>query len=254
VPEIWENPFANARLKVERANEHIGDLYSRLEGFNKIDSYVIHVDYDADAECDILRLETIATVPDEFLLIIGDALHNLRSALDYVMYGLSTAPDEHTKFPIYETRDKLQSAVNGGLKSKASADVIKLIVDTIQPYETGDGELLLNLHRLNNVDKHRLLIAKTQLTFVSHVRIKDENGTDFVVPDWLIIHPHIAAYPLKGKRNVKVTYKGHATCGIVFGDGMPLQGQYIPPSLRTMSVFVNHVLAVFEIAVRQGLK
>jgi hypothetical protein len=36
------------------------------------------------------------------------------------LYGILTKRDEYSKFPIYETRNKLIAAVNGGLKHKTS--------------------------------------------------------------------------------------------------------------------------------------
>jgi hypothetical protein len=248
-----EDVFREACLKIRRADEHIADLESRLNRFSETDSYSIHLDFDPDAGCDLIRLETVLTVPDEFLLIVGDALNNLRSSLDYIMRGICP---KARKFPISKTKTELDAVINNGLKSKANAsDALRdFILNTIQPYEGGDAEVLWPLHDLNNIDKHRLLIAKTQLTYVNGITGEDENGSPFAISPWLIVYPHIVGHPIEGRHGCKITDKGKATCKIVFGDGMPLQGREIAPALRVMSQMVKHVLVVFETQIRCGLR
>jgi hypothetical protein len=56
MPEIWENPFANAHLKVERANKHIAAIEERLRassdnyGLVNVDRRDVHVDLLGPAE------------------------------------------------------------------------------------------------------------------------------------------------------------------------------------------------------------
>lgn len=171
-----EDVFREARLKIRWADEHIADFQSRLVKFSEADSYIIHVDFHSDAGCDFIRLETVLTVPEEFLLMVGDALNNLRSSLDYVMHALCP---QASKFPIRKTRAELDDALNNGriTKTYASEALRDFILNTIQPYEGGDAEIFVHLQELNNIDKHRLLIAKTQLTYVNGIIGEDENGS-----------------------------------------------------------------------------
>jgi hypothetical protein len=46
-----------------------------------------------------------------------------------------------------------------GLTKNAYEDVKRFIVDVVQPYNGGKGEMILNLHDLDIEDKHRLSIA-----------------------------------------------------------------------------------------------
>jgi hypothetical protein len=131
--------FREAYLKIDRANKHVNDLESYVREFAATDHYTILIEHDPNGGCDTLKLKSTQTIPDEFLLVLGDALHNLRSALDYAMHAASTIWDEHTKFPIRDTRDALIAAINGGLKQKAPREVIDIIVDVIQPYKGGSG-------------------------------------------------------------------------------------------------------------------
>jgi hypothetical protein len=227
-----------AGLKLKRANEHIAELDRRLRELNvDQDSYEIHIEHDANAGCHLLKVESTRTVPSEFLVVVGDIVHNLRASLDYVMGEF--------EFPIRKTRQELVGAMNGGLKDKGCPDVLMaLILDHIQPYEGGSGDALYALHRLDIEDKHRLLIAKTQLTFISRMRLKNENNEEIAIDTWLIVENRVASHPIRGNRTLQVTDKGKATASIVFGDGMPLKGQIILPSLRHLSIVVNRTVGL----------
>jgi hypothetical protein len=195
----------------------------------------------------------VLTVPDEFSLMVGDALNNLRSSLDYIMQGLCP---KASKFPIRKVRKELDDALNKGriTKTDASQELRDFILDTIQPYEGGNAEALVHLQELNNTDKHQLLIAKTQLTYVDGIAGEDENGIPFATLPWLIVHPYVASHPIKGRRGCKITDKGKATYRLVFGNDMPMKGYEITVALPFISLVVKDVLAVFETQVRCGLR
>src|SRR5271170_3962716 len=105
-----ENPFHNAGLKLKRANEHIQDLYIRMLALGDSGPYTIVVNRDPNGGDDSIEIESTQSVPDDVLLIIGDALHNLRSALDYALYSITVNRDRHSKFPVCKTRENLKSA------------------------------------------------------------------------------------------------------------------------------------------------
>jgi hypothetical protein len=246
--------FSESLSKIEWANEHINELERRLRLFNQTDSYVIHVNYDLDAGCDVLKIESTQAVPDNLVLIVGDALNNLRSALDYIMRPFVFKTTEYTKFPICRDLQAFKAAINGGLKSNSTEDFRRILAETIQPYSRGYGQGLVPLHDLNIADKHNLLIAKVQITLVSNVRGIDESGAEFLLPHWLIVYPFVASHQCVGYKNLKITYKGKATCGIVFGEGMPLQGRLILPELKMMSMFANSTLNVFKTLYVNGFR
>jgi hypothetical protein len=97
----------------------------------------VHVDVDRSA------FPTI-----DAALIIGDALHNLRSALDILyfqaMRETTGITDHRTRFPIRKDRQKLVVAINGGLKEKGLADnpsaitIRDVIVDVVKAYQAGN--------------------------------------------------------------------------------------------------------------------
>src|ERR1700682_1942445 len=100
----------------------------------------------------------------EISSIIGDAVHNLRSALDHLAYrAMSITPGVTSKqlgkvnFPIAENAQKYNTETRTRIEGMRQ-DAIDAI-DGIQPYGGGTGEIFWHLHSLDIIDKHRLLIV-----------------------------------------------------------------------------------------------
>jgi hypothetical protein len=243
-------PFHGASLKIERANRHINDLYLESRVFHRSGIHSILVEDNSEGSDSVLQIAVTEDIPESVLLAVGDAVHNLMCALDFVMNDIEFAQrgfrSTFTKFPIYETRDKLVAAANGGLKGKAPKAVIDFIVDSIQPYKRGRGEPLWGLHALDIEDKHRLLIAKKDVTLIRNIACKDGRGERFMIPEWAFIGGKAPAHVCRGHSNVKIADKGKATFGIVFGDGMPFYGKPILPTLRDLSHFVTGTIDSIE--------
>lgn len=237
--------FHGARLKIERAKKHIRDLNALLVSEAVQGHFhAIQVESDLDTGCDSLKFELSQAVPEEFMCIVGDALHNLRTALDFVANDIEFAGTgqrtKYTKFPVYDTRDKLIAAINGGFKHKAPERVVNFILDVVQPYEGGDGDSIWALDALDIEDKHRLLIPHLQWQWIRNIRYKDESGEVFVVPEWAATGEHTPDFPT-GKRNVEITDKGNATVSVVFAHGLPLGGHHIFPTLSKLALVLSRM-------------
>jgi hypothetical protein len=92
-----------SKLKIDRANEHIANLKATLAGFLKTNFYRLHVEKDPCDGANKLKFEVINSIPREVSLIIGDAIHNLRAALDHATYEMitlaGTVPSKWVRFP-----------------------------------------------------------------------------------------------------------------------------------------------------------
>jgi hypothetical protein len=66
--------------------------------------------YDPSGADDVLKVRQ-GIMPNQFLLTLGDALDNLKTALDYAVNEIEFLTKgertEHTKFPVRGTRDAL---------------------------------------------------------------------------------------------------------------------------------------------------
>ncbi len=158
------------RVKIERAKEHIQNFDSAKRIFLESNPYVVASRYLPDfgeQGQTVYHLAKAVAIPERLSLIAGDAIHNLRCALDYLAYQLAEASspggfDENKSFfPISDGLDNYEARLRGDLKSILRQEVIDTL-RTLQPYKggKGHGNTLWCLHRLDILDKHRLLIPK----------------------------------------------------------------------------------------------
>jgi hypothetical protein len=94
-------------------------------------------------------------------MLTGDAVHNLRSALDHLAWSLAGASaDRHTEFPIFIDEAKFRD--KGRTKMRGMPSQAKKIIKSLQPYKRPHGlpeekEPLWLLQSLDIEDKHRTL-------------------------------------------------------------------------------------------------
>jgi len=156
----------NHELKLDRASYHLDCLEAKIREWREGEThrYVSHLDRESGKQ--FFYLEFTEPVPAEFRLIIGDCLHNLRSALDALVYELAvasmdigslpTARARLLEFPIFGTRpmkDRECRNKIGCIHPDAQA-----AIKGLQPHNRGDkfaSDPLWMLHELNNFDKHR---------------------------------------------------------------------------------------------------
>lgn len=161
------NLLIGVRAKIERANRHVQDLGAMVQRFRDNDVCKISAEYQGDATDGqplyVLRAVEVPTVPSAILTTIGDTLFNLRSALDQLAFALcdiSGKPEGTLKriyFPISESQEKYQTT-GAEVRRLAKPAAIE-VLDAIQPYKGGKADVLWVLETLNNIDKHRLLVA-----------------------------------------------------------------------------------------------
>ena len=82
------DPFGQARLKLIWANQRITEAHSYWERFLETDFYKLVVETDEGDGGDILKVSLAKDIPADLVLCIGDAIHNLKSALDYTISEL----------------------------------------------------------------------------------------------------------------------------------------------------------------------
>ncbi len=208
------------RLKLARAEEHLDALEAEMGRYLDGDVYILV----RDEKCDrtVWHLWIKEEPPARFSILLGDCIHNLRSALDHIAWQLvlanGAAPDEDTAFPIWdrEPRDGVfaPKAIRG-----MSKDALTLI-ESVQPYQAGDRaseHVLCFIRGLSNTDKHRTL----NLTAAS---LKGINVRILFGPDERVLHEssvpagifrhraEVASFPLRTdeitRDDVKVESRG----------------------------------------------
>jgi hypothetical protein len=150
--------LASVRRKLARARVHFESFkelsvqiskdntqYGRQEYNHQLGQYEFHVEDDW-------------TIPEDIPIVIGDSLHNARSALEHLANGLARRPSKRTGFPIFA--NKTPFACFAGSKMASMKPSAKNIIEGLQPYQRPDGLNSLSwLHDLNNIDKHRAILV-----------------------------------------------------------------------------------------------
>src|SRR4051812_45511039 len=86
---MTEPLFRGPKLKIERAERHIAELQAAIDAFLGRDPYPYVIKDDAERGTRSVIMEVRERVPDELGPIVGDAIHNLRSALDIMLCDIA---------------------------------------------------------------------------------------------------------------------------------------------------------------------
>lgn len=148
-----------ARAKIERAKEHIKNLSSAKTAFLDANPYIATPEFYPEHDRTIFYLDRFVSPPDPIPLIAGDAIHNLRSALDILTFALFRRVDKvdegaHIYFPICKTVKKYEAQSGRKVEGIAQPDIDA--IGLLKPYG-GGNDYLWGLHQMDIADKHRLL-------------------------------------------------------------------------------------------------
>lgn len=153
-------------MKLGRAEEHFSTIKGDLMAWKQTQPYTVSRTSDPEGGRHALIVEIKGQPPlDRLSVVTGDCVHNLRSALDNVVYAVAVEesgadpPPGFTdlQFPIADTGVKFakQSRRIARLSAKAQSRIV-----AAQPYNRPHAELpplLRLLADFDNADKHRLL-------------------------------------------------------------------------------------------------
>jgi hypothetical protein len=237
--------FLPAFLKLEWAKQHIHYLDLGLKRFGDSEGgiYRVVIDSDRDPIHDFVRVELVESIPKEVSLMLGDALHNLRAAIDYMwseIGGKTITAKGKKEFPIYPTRTLLEQFFDARPNEPFLAGIRSVVLDTIQPYKGGNGDALFALNRLNNTDKHELLVPNIQLSRIEHLFVEDSEGRKHGIAQKTFGQTVVWFGGKHGK--LKLIDKGRTSFTIVFGKGTLVEGRQVLPTLRHFEVVVNSAL------------
>jgi len=115
--------------------------------------------------------------PDELALVLGDAIHNLRTALDLLAGDLVRRNRKNATgvyFPFAKSESDLDKQIRNKKFGRAGQAAVSLL-RKLAPYRGGNEELR-GLHELDIMDKHQLIIPVFQGFQMFECRVKGPNG------------------------------------------------------------------------------
>jgi hypothetical protein len=182
--------LALVRLKIRRADKHIDELKVALVSFFESNPYKVATKRDPETQRLIYYVASAEPVPPTFAIIAGDIFHCLRDALDHLAQQLYLVGSGGGRY-----RDKTGFLIASSAQAfkKGRADKLdgmrQEAIDAIcalEPYPGGRGADLWTLHRLNNVDKHRLILtvgsAFRSLNFGAYMEAQMEKAFGRAIP------------------------------------------------------------------------
>jgi hypothetical protein len=150
-------------LKLARAKEHQAELNRLLSTFLGTAPYKVATKRHPENRKLIYYVASAELVPDSIPLVAGDAIQNLMSTLDHLAYQLvcRDTTDQPPNpgwiyFPIADDAATYDSKKGGKMQGARAATVSA--IDALRPFK-GGNDLLWSLYRLNNIEKHRLLLT-----------------------------------------------------------------------------------------------
>lgn len=189
-----------ATLKFARARAHLRELKTQTAEYRAAEPFKI-VEYEDTSTGDLVTRVDAATQPSADLsVVIGDVVHNARSALDQLAWYLverdGGTPGKFTYFPTGETKSKFVKSVKEALAGTVESTRVR--VRALAVYPGGDEELWL-LHQLDIEDKHRLLIPVGMAygAFNLHVKVDGFGDGKLLEVPPVAFRPADAMYPLK---------------------------------------------------------
>lgn len=241
------------RRKVERAKNHIADLDHRIHLFftGPPNPYPIIKENDPETGDVVFKLGKCSPIPEDFPLIIADALQNLRTALDHLVWQLilsnGRTPSVASAFPICKTVEQYETDSPRKVEG-VSSEAIKMI-DALKPYG-GGNEDLFGLHLLNNVDKHRILL----MCGAAHIATNLQIQLSPIAQEIRIPAPFHWTYPLtdgaeiyripkeasRFKDDPKFSFR------IAFGDAEVMGSEPMLPPLHQLADLIDAIIMAFD--------
>lgn len=235
---------AEVRLKFGRSRHHAAELEGVIRDYVGREPFTVYTEEDQASGDLVYRVKVKESPPTEMSLLLGDAIHNTRSALDYLAWQLVIAgggtPGTGTQFPISESQAKFNRNFRENLRGSSQAAVAA--VQALKPFSGGD-ERFWRLHRLDIADKHHLLVAVGAAHHSVNVSI-DVPGMGAVV---LGLKPADRAYPLQdGTEVFRVMQAARESAeqgtggaqsfnfDVAFGEGVVVSGEPIIPTLSDL--------------------
>ncbi len=265
--------------KVEQAEKHLKSLRAEWEKYRS-SAFLVKANDDAQTGERVWYMAHVYPIPPDMPLIVGDAVHCLRCALDHVMYHLVSVctagqgPFKQLYFPTgkdaADFADRLKAASTykpkGGVAlQRLRPDAVKAI-EAFAPFEGGLGALLRHVHSLDIIDKHHLLLTVASSNTTHSMppsvieRYKDGIGLDdeyTPAEEALIFQTEsFARFPLKAGSELArvpiadVNENMSFMFALAFGEPKAMEGKPIIQTLFQASLFIRDMIRTFD---RMGL-
>lgn len=159
--------LSSSRAKLDRACEHLRLLDAETAAFyegtaDEGQPYKVRSEYRPASRQYVFTVAVLREPPPLLGLLLGDYAHNLRAALDHLVFQFALAAKgtgDFTQFPICSTHSNFVKKEGTWLKGIDPSH--RAIIEQMQPYHARETEqdrhFLEVIAWLDNTDKHRVI-------------------------------------------------------------------------------------------------
>jgi hypothetical protein len=257
------------RTKLAWAQEKLHGLKAEVDAAHAAPNnpYRVLPELDINSGHGVIRVVAAEPLPlIRWGLILGDALHAMRSALDYTAYQLGCLrkdPPGFTEFPVLtdpgrwdEQTSKGKPTITSGLyKVRNLPEETWAVIDAAQPYKRGDMarlDPLAVIHDLDIIDKHHRLnvVGATLLDSRIHVLVLQDAEITYQEPVYGAFKDgaEVGHFTVKNiGPNPKVQVNHEFSFGITLTEGLPeAVGQDAVGFVISMLPYLGSVISRFE--------
>jgi hypothetical protein len=238
--------FKDARSKIGRANIHIGEIEDRLSALHDTDAATVesHPQFGTERLKHTLNISSF----DDLALVIGDAIHNLRCALDYTwletIARVVPANIRHrAKFPVHKTLEEVEGALRSGNIDTACPNLFNFVLAKIKPCATGNPAIW-PIHSFDNRDKHRLLIPIQAQGHITGLEVQDQSG--YAHPGFGVSSLQRPPYFIDIESGLHFTKYGKLSAHIIIEDKKSGCSIDIPDTLQVFARMIGFTVEAFE--------
>jgi hypothetical protein len=148
-------------LRMTRAREHVASLEDLLRRYADKPPYRVSTRPGEHLPLKIDRADLVEDPPVEAPMLVSEAVHHARAALDNLVNALRPAgPAPGVFFPIQATEAGYDKAIRGGAMD-AVPDWAREVIRALRSFMSADsrgwaGDQLPNWHHLARIDRHRV--------------------------------------------------------------------------------------------------
>jgi hypothetical protein len=184
VADKWTDQDAPWWAKMRRAGVHIDRVREELDTMARNPPWSVEPEPGRRVNETAYRLRVTSSAPVDLITVVGDAVHNMRSALDTIAYALAVdhlgqaltdAQERVTQFPICQDAAKFEAFFTERGRAQLYGPQQQLALRCVQPFalteeaarhgvirtstpeEDRDSDAIYRLHQISNIDKHRRL-------------------------------------------------------------------------------------------------
>jgi hypothetical protein len=203
-------------VKLRRARLHIDEVHQRIRALDASEPWSVEKEPTEDPDSWAFRFRTCRPIPADLRAAVGDAVANMRSALDYAAYELAVrhagtlTPRQEmaTAFPICRDGEAFDGFFSKGRWGPVRAEIYgeteRLALRCVQPFALGEEarslgvewlvpaeyELLTDggwaLNTVWNIDKHRRL---PELAWGRDELFYWQGADQLAIKEWRVLVP-----------------------------------------------------------------